>query len=331
MKAIFMSAFMIIGCSTCGLFEKKDNEPKKTKTPYEELAAKSDNYRQWSKALEEGGVINPRDCDGLLWNALYQVATGRGSVSEWQGKPGQWFRRPSHDCLIYKDGEWVDNDSKTSISRDMFLGLFLWLWDRQDLEAVENLIVWGRAANPQWFMGEAINIFEREGATHLRPPILGTLFELAYQLGGEDNTFRKFPYSVSTGGSGYQLHLAVLHTLIRGQIIGGISDTELGGLKKISKKQPKNPFYSAVYHYFKDGDQSAAIAMLLDEEIWPSDRLPGSQDRCSAYILQRDYDRGEEDGDWAPCPKEGHIFAGIGLMITFKVISNTLVDTEHRL
>jgi hypothetical protein len=280
-------------------------------------------------------VINPEDCDGLLWNALYQIATGHAGIEKWEGEPGHWFRKPKverdeHGACFYRDeeGEPVDNGSKAENSRDMFLGLFNWIWDRQDLGKAQDIASYGRNASPPWFMGDGMNFFVRESTTAFRPSFLGTFFELVYQLGGEDNLARKYPYTPSSRVNGFQLHLMVLHTLFRGQIMGGISDFELEKLEEASNKQPENAFYSAAYHYFKDGDQTHATNLLLDESLWPADRLPTSAERCSDYIYQRDYDRDEPGGDWAPCPEENRTFPGTGLMFTFKVISNQLRPTR---
>jgi hypothetical protein len=317
------------------MFQKKKNKPQPTKTPYELLTEKNDLYHSLAPSLEVQGVIHPTDCDGLMWNAIYQVATGHGGIEKWQGEPGEWFRKPkverdAHGACFYRDedGEPVDNGAKAQNSRDMFLGLFQWIWDRQDLGKAEDIASYGRNASPPWFMGDGMSFIIRESTTAFRPSFLGTFFTMIHELGGEDNAARHYPYTPSANVDGFKLHLMVLHTLIRGQMVG-ITDSELEKLEKAADKQPNNAFYVAVYHYFKDGDQTRATELLLDESLWPADRLPTSAERCSDYIYQRDDDRGEPDAhNWVPCPHENRTFPGTGLMFTYKIISNQLAPTR---
>ena len=292
---------------SCGVFQKKDNKPQTTIQPIQVLRSKANIYKLLTSDLEdENGVLPHFKCDSLLFQSLYELSTdGDLDISIYEGDPGQWFRSQSHDCF-YRDevGEPVRNGSKTTISRDMFLGLFTYLWVNRDLDKLKSILTFGRNAEPRFFMGDGVNFLERETRTHLRPSIRGTLFHMIAALGGEDDARKNVPYLPSAVANGYQLHLMVTHTLLRGLVLEGISDKELSVLKKASDKQPNNAYYSAVYHLFEDGDQSRAIQILLDESLFPADRLPSGQDRCSDYIFQRDDDRADEDpekDDWKPC------------------------------
>lgn len=317
---------------SCGYFQKKDNEPKPTLQPIEILRAKADRYTTWTADLEDDqGVLPQFKCDSLLFQSFYELATnGDLDISIYEGGRGEWFRSPSHDCF-YRDaaGEPVRNGSKTTISRDMFLGLFMHIWFQKDLDKAEGILTYGRNAEPRFFMGDGINFLERETRTHLRPSIRGTLYHLIAALGGEDNPRKNAPYLPSAASNGYQLHLMVTHTLLRGLILDGVSDKELNVLKKASDKQPNNAYYSAVYHLFADGNQDQAIQILLNEKLFPSDRLPSGQDRCSDYIFQRDYDRDDSDpknDDWKPCSDgSNETHPAVDFLWTFKVIENASI------
>lgn len=309
----------------------KDNPPVNTVTippPIEDnLDDKAKLYAELTRELEDDqGVLPQFTCDSLLFQSFYEMATfGDLDLALYQGEPGQFFRKPSHDCF-YRDeaGEPVSNGSKTTISRDMFLGLFLWIYVNDDLQKSKDLIDFGKKQSPAFFMGDGVSALERESRTHLRPSLIGTLYQLTYRLEGEDNPLRYTPFIPTARVDGYQLHLVVTHTLLRGLIFDGISNSELGVLKDAVQKQPANAYYQAVYHHFKDGDQSKAIEILLDETLFPADRLPSGKDRCSDYIFQRDDDRHVPDpdkDDWKPC-KDGsdEVHTGVDFLWTYRII-----------
>ena len=326
MRVVLLIPLFIL---SCGLFQKKDNKPQITIQPVEVIRAKADRYKALAVGLEaENGVLPQFKCDSLLFQSFYELSTdGDLDMSIYEGDPGQWFRSPSHDCF-YRDviGEPVRNGSKTTISRDMFLGFFTYILFHRDLDAAESILTFGRNAQPRFFMGDGVNFLERETRTHLRPSIRGTLYHLIAALGGEDNPRKNVPYLPSATVNGYQLHLMVTHTLLRGLILDGVSDKELAVLKKATDKQPENAYYHAVYHLFKDGDQSRAIQILLDESLFPADRLPSGQDRCSDYIFQRDDDRGDPDpdkDDWKPCSDgSNETHPPVDFLWTVRVIEN---------
>lgn len=314
-------------CVSCVSFQKKENKPQKTIQPIDELRVKAENYKNWTAELElENGVLPQFRCDSLLFQSLYEIATdGDLDITIYQGKPGQWFRSFQHNCFYRdNDGNPVLNGSRTTISRDMILGLLHWIWEHKDLTMVEDLISWGRSASPKWFMGDGPNFLERETRTHMRGPLLGTMFEIAYRLGGEDNPIRHFPYRATGKANGFHLHLEVTHTFLRGLIFDGLTKSELASIERASNKQQDNAYYNAVYNYFKDGDQEKSIAMLLNKKLFPIDSLPSGQDRCSDYIYQRDDDRDNLDpkaDDWKPCEDGSNVtHPGVDFLWVYKII-----------
>jgi hypothetical protein len=56
-----------------------------------------------------------------------------------------------------------------------------------------------------------------------------------------------------------------------------------------------------LYNKYRDGNQQQAIDILLDESLFPSDRLPTARDnRCEEYLWQRD----DDPKDWGPCDSD---------------------------
>jgi len=328
MKLSILFTFLICAsCVGCGYFGKKDNKPQDTIQPLEELRKKAALYTKLTRELEDkDGVLSHFRCDSLLFQSIYEVSTdGDLDLTLYEGAPGQWFRTKAHDCILWNGSKFVSNGSTTTISRDQIIGLLTWIWDRQDLEMLKRLVAFGRKAEPRWWMGQGLNVIERESRTNLRGPLLGTMMQMLYKLGGEDDPARKFPYGPTGKKNGYQQHLEVTHTYLRGQIFGGVSDLELTALKRAAERHPTNAVYSGVYHYFKDGDQTNAIKMLEDESLFPTNRLPTEKDRCSDYIFQRDDDRDDPDpdkDDWKPCADgDDDVHPGVDFLWAFKVIS----------
>jgi hypothetical protein len=91
-------------------------------------------------------------------------------------------------------------------------------------------------------------------------------------------------------------------------------------LKDYAENHPRNALFQALYHKFTDGVQDVAIETLLDESLFPADRLPTEQDRYTHYLWQRD-----DSEDWKPCGSaerrcEGLKHAGIDLMLVVKIL-----------
>jgi hypothetical protein len=81
----------------------------------------------------------------------------------------------------------------------------------------------------------------------------------------------------------------------------GMDLTDYETLRRYVEESPRNALMHALYHKYKDGDQSKTIAILMDETLFPSDRLPHPKDRCEEYLWQRD----DLPKDWQPCDKQG--------------------------
>ena len=95
------------------------------------------------------GWISDSKCDGLLFNSLYSLSGGIVNLEKASGRPGGWFRHPSKNCYKTKG-------SASTISRDMLLGLFLWIWKNKRLDLIESIIHFGEANRDSlgnWTMG----------------------------------------------------------------------------------------------------------------------------------------------------------------------------------
>lgn len=297
MLKIFFLSFIIMACGP-----KKEPKADVTKpTCEEQIKAKATFYLDHAN-LDSFGWVKDTKCDGLLFNSLYSISGGKPNILLAQDGD-VWLRHPAKDC--YPGG------SGSSISRDMFMGLFLWIWHNKRLDVVQSIIDYGE--NHNWVMGEGDSF-----AIGIRPQLQATVYELRYRLGGADHGKRQIP-QIRFELTGYQDHLQMLDILLRALVVGGISDMDLKAAKSSSEREPNNALFSAIYHRYADGDFTQAIKVLLDERLFPVGRMPSSGDRCEMYLWQRD-----ESADWQPCKDSGKIFSGIDFLFAKAVILNEI-------
>ncbi len=302
----------VISC--CG--SKNKPQPPREDPRISELKAKVERYLDLAETnVDSLGWIKDTKCDGLLFNSLFSIAGGHPDIEAAQEGPGIWYRFHTHDC--YSGG-----GSGSTISRDMFIGLFLWIWHNKRLDLIEDIIQYGEAhtnALGGWVMGEGDKF-----RISIRGSGQATAYEMRYRLGGSNHWKRKIP-QVWPRVKDYEAHLQVLHILLRAHLTGGVRSVALRALRGNAEREPRNALFVAVYNRFKDGDRSAAIESLLDETIFPSDRLPVSSDRCTFYLWQREVTRdGEPNPDWLPCKERSEVFTGIDFLFGAAIVLNKI-------
>jgi hypothetical protein len=100
---------------------------------------------------------------------------------------------------------------------------------------------------------------------------------------------------------GYAVKLELLHIMCLGKIDGGITESALACLKKYSDSS-KDDILALLLYSFYSGDQSAfkqATSLLLDEKLFPKNRLPTSKDRSVDWFwnAQNPNDAAPSDND----------------------------------
>ena len=227
------------------------------------------------KFLDEYGWASDK-CDSALITSLCVVAGGCPAANiydaESKTEPGRWYRHKLHDC--YDLGQ-----SASDISKDMFAGLGFVL----DNDAKARVRQYGEANN--WVMGRG-----PLSRTYLTIP-LRWIFT-GWPVSTDSDSWIPFPIN-----TGYRAHLDVLSILLRADARGQkTSALELEYLKAQSQRVPTNALFLAAYHKFLDGDQSKALAILMDERWFPNDRIPDNRNYCTDYLWSRD-----EPHDLEPC------------------------------
>ena len=283
-EIFYLNAVNIIGflvvlivLTSCGQLEKA-KEPKITWVPAADVLNDKANYYLQNAKLDHVGWIDETKCDGLLFNALYAISGGSSDPMLARDEDGKWHRHPDMDC--YPEG------SKSSISRDMFLGLFLWVWVNKRLDVIEDIVTYGEGHTDlvgNWVMGEG-DVFR----TTFTPGMKALAYEIRERLGGASSSYWKYVPEVNLEQDDFEAHLQVLKIymihLMRGRISQGAYDL----LESYAKQQPLNAFFQAVYHIYKDGDQNDTVKLLLDERFFPRKHMPNENDRCEFYLWQRD-------------------------------------------
>lgn len=233
------------------------------------------------------------DCDWLLFQSLTDAALNvTGNVEAAEGEPGRWFRTPGHDCL-------PTGRSKSDISRDMLLGLSLYLWQTDGRQDMQDVVDYADAHEGVMGQGELSRTQILLTLYHTYKAMLARVGHIPLPPKIDNPNIDADVQSLAEMAllTGFEAHLTVLHIFLRGLVYGELSQLELEILSSQAERQPRNAFYQAVYHKFLDGDQTAAVAALMDETLFPKESLPTADNYCTPWLWQRD------DGeDWQPCP-----------------------------
>lgn len=282
---------MLLGCGHRG------NHPSMTSAPSAALLEQVELY----KSLAPRGWDVSGTCDALLFVSLQHVGLDEaGPIEQAQGEPGRWFRLPSP----------LGASCSSDISRDMFMGLFSYIWHFHRLDLAED--IWSYGVAHKWVMGQ-----ERSGTPNdrvvLTPNLISLLASIINGLGGTDHPERLIPATYETS-PGYVSHLTLLQIALLGDIHHGLSDREIAALQAITKHMAGNPLVHALLHKYTDGDQTVATNLLLS--IWPADRLPTGRDWDDQWRTQRsDGDAGLLPGDNDTVHSGGDFLFAAGIVL----------------
>lgn len=303
MKYLILISLLLSGC---GRFSPSPTSS--TSTPKHILLKhKASIYKELLKDhQDEYGFIGTEECDATLWSGLLGSAyPGEVDLLAAKGLDGTWYRRSGQDC-----GPEFGN-SKSTISRDMMLGVLWHFWtNKQRFEA--ELLMKKLKSNSYVMPGEG-----PLSRMLITPTMLNTLANIIKALGGPNYDVELLFPPVITEGEDYTSHLSTWHILLRGEIFGDIPQRNFDILEKLAKREPHNPLYQAAYHKYLDGDQTKAIDLLLDESQWPATSLPTSENHCAYWVIQRDKGK-----DWLPCPdrKPNHQHDGAEWLVVYKLL-----------
>jgi len=271
MTHYILTIFLLVSCAK--------QKPKQTQQRSPEVAAKAELYKSLHK-----GWAHQAGCDSLGFTALCKLSNDgcqEADILQAEGEPGRWYRSAEKDCFDL-------GQSGSDISKDMLMMLFSYLYAKGDKQNLVEIYDYGKAHG--WVMGRG-----ELGRTYMTPSMVLFLQELLGRLG------ITLEPSVEKQKAGYEKHLDVIYIMTSAMKRGGVIPADYETIRKYAAESPRNALYQAIYNKYKDGDQSAAIAILSDEKLFPSGRLPTPADRCEEYLWQRD----DKPKDWEPCDKVG--------------------------
>lgn len=266
--------------------QKKPGNPPKAVEP--KIKAKAELYMSL-----QTGWAHQGGCDSLGFTALCKLAGGCSGVviTDAEGEPGRWYRNPGKRC--YDDGQ-----SKSDISKDMLMMLFPYLYATGDKQNLREIYEYGKANGNVMGRGPLSRTF-------MTPPMVLLLQRM---LGFTSHASQEEPVKIEKAG--YEKHLDAIALLTKAMIGDGIDQIQYEEIRKYSENNPKNALFAALYHKYKDGNQTQAINILLDESLFPSDRLPTAENRCEEYLWQRDFSA----KDWGPCDS-GQVHDGVDYLM----------------
>jgi hypothetical protein len=272
------------------------------------LDEKARLYAELLPSRQDGdGFVETDTCDSVHWSALVGAVSDAVRLEAAFDETDKLHRRP----LAYP--ECYPEFSKSENSRDAYLMVLVYALARQDLELVRRVFYYGREHG--WVMGRGAL-----SRTVFSPNMQGLYAQALEHLGGAREPERHFPLKWSATAAGFEAHLAAVSIMAFGMIHGWIPDEGLEVLRAHHAREPRNPFFAAlVYRYTgEEASLEAARATLMDERLFPGERLPTSSDRCESWLAQRD------DGpSWEPCD-DGRTHHGGDFLFTHAVLSGRL-------
>lgn len=212
--------------------------------------------------------------DGLLFASLQAVATGRDfDISEYMHENGQVFRNPDMAAGTHKLGP-----RESTISRDMFMGLFCYCLYFGRLDILNKVALYGW--RHYWKMGQENR--KLDNRTWFTPGLVILLYALIAHLRGRPRLAKLLVNIWQPLGAtpGYPSHLTMLHIYLNRRIRGKIVTWEQKALNNILKHSPRNALALALAGWADDARQELATQ-------WPTDRLPTKHDWTEEWRTQR--------------------------------------------
>lgn len=271
----------------CGKLSHKPNEL----PPDDRLAAKVAHYTELApEARDYFGAVLAEACDSWHFTALQGAVIGGVDPSAFIDGDGKLHRRPLvgyQEC--YPDG------SASESAKEMYVYGALYALARGDRAWAEGRYEYGE--HHQWIMGRGP--VTRTLLTENGRAMLAQTIEA---LGGEKYPDRLWHPKRPLGRRGYEAFAEAVGIAFEGKRFGALSDASIAAVADLASRNPRNAMYACLAARWGQGSLEHAVGLLLDENVFPADRLPTSSDYCERWITQRDDD---DQGSWTPCPEAG--------------------------
>ncbi|RLC98147.1 MAG: hypothetical protein DRI46_11870 [Chloroflexi bacterium] len=245
---------------------------------YIELAKKHQNKH---------GFFNHKHCDATLTTGLLSMIPEFNIQLEVARTNDGFWRRRQLDNPCYP------KNSGSTISRDMMIGIYWYLWENKRLHLAESTLKHAKAHSYVLGLGDPARLV-------MMPPGEATLAALINKLGGKrrfftDRQLKPWPKDMRS----YHVHLLMMNGLLHGKIYGKIPSSLFSTFKHYAEAEhnKNNPLHQYAHSIYSDGDLTDSVDLLLNEQWWPSNKLPTRRERENDWVTSRD---GDEGGAWYP-------------------------------
>lgn len=286
-----MKTLLLIFLLACSTFKPKSSSNK--------VDIESNYISMIKEVQDENGFIETKHCDSLLFSALIGVHPEVDvNLEAAEVREGEWLRRPTNYPECFEAGA-----SRSTISRDMLLGVIWWATVNKDLGMLERM--WEYGSSNAWVMGNNVH-------TVMNFNMITLLAKAIYKLGGKDHLPRR-SYLVFGDCEGYVCHLSALQIALVGEIEGSIRGSHADYIINISDRNPGNILFQALRAKYVDHNFIKVYALISSK--YPTDRLPNTSDWCESWPVQRE----DTDSNLRPCRME-KIHSGGELLFTLWLI-----------
>lgn len=329
MKILISTLLIIIaGCAS----SEKDLVIEKI----EALDNKSSTYKPLVTQSEHGWV-SPEDCDAMIFNGLL-AATGFFKIDIMAARRGDFVQRtPIKECL-----------EAGTISRDMLVGWLHWIWTAKDFDSLDKFI--SSAEKSKWIVGDYPSDADTDVKNRVKVSnnLQAIMYEMRNRMGGPFHIKQKTPKYYDSFARGYEVHIQVMSIHLLGRMRGKIKKHRHDLIKAHRDRNKGNALLQALASRYGDGDMKNAVDILLDETLFPNDRLPDHRNYCTDYLWQREQSKirltkkiGERqvkegvvltitkseivpNDDWYPCEEKKKHFKGIDWLVAYAVVTGKL-------
>lgn len=244
---------------------------------------------QWEtyRKLAPGPEYFRESGDGLLFASLQAIGTGKPlDIREYMGTNGQVFRN-----LAMTKGVHILGPRESTISRDMFMGLFCYCLHFGRLDILRTIASYGWR---HWwkmgvenrkldisFLGRKFQILS-DNRVWFTPGLVILLYALLAHLRGKSGLAKLLTNIWQPLGTtpGYPSHLTMLHIYLNYRIRGNLVSWEQKALRDIIQHSPRNPLALALAGWKDEAFQEL-------QNTWPKDRLPNKRDWTEEWRTQR--------------------------------------------
>ena len=246
------------------------------------LSQKLDKYIELNKKhRDKHGFILTNKCDATLFTGLYasclRIPDNEINFVAAKNHANQWFRRPLEDS---GEDTCYPNGSRSTISRDMFLGILTYIFSRRRLDLAEEIMEYGLKHN--WVMGQG-----EITRTYFTPNMRKLLAEIIYSLGGKNHwVMRNIPV-VYGKTIGYQAHLDAIFINLLLRARGYLNEADVNQLIYHAQREPRNLLFSYLCRLMNGGSLDYIVNQV--NSFFPDERLPTTEDHNEKWLFERDF------------------------------------------